>query len=85
MVNIGHEDLLAGNTDLILGLVWQLIRAYLMKSVNLSRCVYARGTKPSVVNYTSCMQVLSKIGPVNANALAAPPQPPRAHSPDEAE
>jgi plastin-1 len=37
VVNIGHEDLVEGNVDLILGLVWQLIRAYLMKSVNLAR------------------------------------------------
>eukprot|EP01134_Creolimax_fragrantissima_P000952 CFRG0952T1 len=36
VVNIGSEDILSGNVDLTLGLVWQLIRAYLMKSVNLA-------------------------------------------------
>ncbi|KNC86826.1 hypothetical protein SARC_01020 [Sphaeroforma arctica JP610] len=36
VVNIGSEDILSGSVDLTLGLVWQLIRAYLMKSVNLA-------------------------------------------------
>jgi len=36
VVNIGSEDILGGNQDLVLGLVWQLIRAHLMRSVNLA-------------------------------------------------
>lgn len=40
LVNIGNQDLLDGNVDLILGLVWQLIRCYLMRNVNLLRCVW---------------------------------------------
>eukprot|EP00123_Amoebidium_parasiticum_P000679 comp11546_c0_seq1/m.6007 comp11546_c0_seq1/g.6007 ORF comp11546_c0_seq1/g.6007 comp11546_c0_seq1/m.6007 type:complete len:613 (-) comp11546_c0_seq1:647-2485(-) len=36
IVNIGAEDIVGGNSDLILGLVWQLIRAYLMKNINLA-------------------------------------------------
>eukprot|EP00124_Ichthyophonus_hoferi_P005179 Ihof_evm1s692 gene=Ihof_evmTU1s692 len=36
MVNIGGEDISGGNIDLILGMLWQLIRAYFMRDINLA-------------------------------------------------
>lgn len=35
VVNLGANDILEKNTDIVLGLVWQLVRAHLLKDVNL--------------------------------------------------
>ena len=35
VVNIGANDLLEGKKDLVLGLLWQIVRAHLLASVNL--------------------------------------------------
>eukprot|EP01137_Pigoraptor_chileana_P015136 Opistho-2@70696 len=36
VVNIGNEDILGGNVDLLLGLAWQMIRAHLLAEVNVA-------------------------------------------------
>ena len=35
VVNLGANDILEKNTDVVLGLVWQLVRAHLLRDVNL--------------------------------------------------
>lgn len=35
VVNLGANDILEKNTDIVLGLVWQLVRAHLLRDVNL--------------------------------------------------
>ncbi|KAG5455884.1 MAG: calponin homology domain-containing protein, partial [Olpidium bornovanus] len=46
VVNVGAEDILGKKADLVLGLVWQLVRAHLFSEVNLGSWLSARAASP---------------------------------------
>eukprot|EP00124_Ichthyophonus_hoferi_P005142 Ihof_evm1s679 gene=Ihof_evmTU1s679 len=62
VVNIGHQDLLNGNPDLILGLAWQLLRIFLMRDINLAG-------HPELIRLLKPNETIDKLMAINAEEM----------------